>query len=329
MKRYLVIVLLLVLSAAGGYYYFSARQPNFTKDSAAYKAIPVSAPFFLEVSSSKAIDLNNPVIAELMQAGIGNSWFEFLHLADSVISDNHNLSKSLLTRPFILTWGFSGRNQMIPLFITKAESANGEKALKDFLNAAYSALSYNYITKEYGKHIITEVVKSKADESLFYSFVNGLFLASTRSILIEQVILQMTTRGIIDNPYFKEVNRSVSSQGISFFINHSQVNGFFENIISGKPVEKTDEFGASVRVQPLAQASKFEGLAGWSGLDLRFENDYLLLTGISSADDSLNHFMSVFHEQQPVRFSAEDVLPANTSFYCSYSFSEKDRKSVV
>ncbi|NQU54301.1 MAG: hypothetical protein HQ522_17370, partial [Bacteroidetes bacterium] len=45
--------------------------------------------------------------------------------------------------------------------------------------------------------------------------------------------------------------------------------------------------------------------------------------GISSADDSLNNFLSVFDGQEPVRFQADQVLPKNTSFFTSFSFSNK------
>jgi hypothetical protein len=41
------------------------------------------------------------------------------------------------------------------------------------------------------------------------------------------------------------------------------------------------------------------------------------------ANDSLNHFLAVFNGQLPVRSKAENVLPGSTSFFTSYTFSNK------
>ncbi len=324
MKRYLVIVLFLILAAAAGYYFYSGEQSNFSKDSSVYKAIPTSAPLFLEISSAKSVSFSNAIIHELNEAGIGKQWFDFLHQADSLISNTGKLPNSLLTSPFIIAWGYSGRNQMVPLLITKAEQNVKQQSLKAFLNALYPPESYSYVDKEYGKNTITEILRDNTTEPLYYSFTNGLLLVSTKQILLEQVILQMSTPGILKSPYFREVNRTAGTEGVALFINHARFEGFFGNILNRNSLERTDEFGATIRFRPAAQAAKFRDYAAWSELDFRFENEHVLLHGITAADDSLNHFLSIFNDQQPVRIHAENILPVNTSFYCSFSFSNKD-----
>ncbi len=325
MKRYLVLVLILVLATAAGYFYFYGEQSIFSKDSTVYRAIPTSAPFFFELNSAKSVSVNNPVINELKEAGIGKPWFDFLLKADSLVDHTENLTKSLLNTPFLITWGITGRNEMVPLIISKAESETRRKSLKAFINALYPPANFTFREREYGKHKITEIDGGDSETPLCYSFVNNLLLVSTKPILVEQVILQMTTPGIMKSPYFREVYKTTGSKGAAFFINHSRFDGFLGNILNRKIFEKTDEFGTSVRFQPLAQASKFKDYASWSELDISFENDRVLLNGISAADDSLNHFLSVFKDQEPVHFHAEEVLPVNTSFFNSYSFSEKNK----
>ncbi len=324
MRRYLIIVFILILVAATGYYYFSGKQTSFPKDSSVYKAIPISAPFFFEINSVKNIPFNNAIIHELKEAGIGKLWFDFLYKSDSIVNTFDNLPKNLLNSPFIITWGYSGRNQMVPLLITRAENGQEHRSLEAFLNAVYPPENNAYIEKEYGNNAITEIIRKKPEVPLFFSFTNGLLLVSTKQILIEQVIRQMSTSGILKSPYFREVNRTAGSEGIAFFINHARFEGFFGNILNRKSLERTDEFGVPVRFQPAAQAAKFRDYAAWSELDFQFANEHVLLKGNSAADDSLNHFLSVFKDQQPVRFQAENVLPANTSFFCSYSLSNKN-----
>ncbi|MFW6290225.1 MAG: hypothetical protein ACOC0R_04585, partial [Mariniphaga sp.] len=324
MKRYLVLVLFLILAAAAGYYFYAGEQTNFSKDSSVYKAIPTSAPLFLEVNSVQSLSLNNAIIHELKNAGIGKTWFDFLEQTDSLVSNTEKLPKSLLNAPFIVTWGYSGRNQMVPLMITKAEQNSRQRSLRAFLNALYPPENYSHIEKDYGKHTITEIVRNKSAEPLFYSFTNGVLLVSTRQILIEQVILQMSSPGILKSPYFREVNHTAGAEKVALFINHARFEGFFGNILNGKSIERVDEFGATVRFRPAAQAAKFRDYAAWSELDFKFDDNHVLLNGVTAADDSLNHFLSVFDDQQPVRFNAENVLPIGTSFFCSYSLSDND-----
>ncbi len=324
MKRYLILAILIGVALVAGYFYFSTEKSPFTKDASIYKAIPVSAPFFFEFSSIRNIPTDNPLISEIDSAGIAKTWFGFLQKTDSLINATEDLPRSLRNNSFILAYGYTGRNELVPLIITHAESNSRENALKNLIHAFYPPNNFKYHEKEYDRYRITEIDRGGTDGFLFYSFAGDLLLVSPRSILVEQVIRQMNSTGIQKNKYFTEVNKGAGSQTISLYINHNWVNGFWVNKLNRTPVVKVDEFGAGRRHQPSVQAEKFRDFAAWSELDFRFNNNQLILNGISAADDSLNHFLSVFSDQQPVRFRAEDFLPVNTSFFCSYAFSDKN-----
>jgi hypothetical protein len=323
MKRYLVVFLFLVLAAAGVYIYLSDSDITLFNDSSAYKAVPVSSPFFIEISSARNLSPSHPVLGELENAGIGKSWFSFLREADSIIGIHDHLSKSFLNNPFILAYGVSGRNQLVPLFIKKSESSGQQKMAEGFIHALYPESTFAYHKKEYGRFIINEINRGSSIGPLYYSFADGLLLISPRSILIEQSIRQMEIPGLQKNPFFREVNKALRTQGISLFLNHQHIQGFFGNILNRTTIERVDEFGAAMRFQPVSTASKFKDYAGWSGLDFKMGSNQIFVSGISAADDSLNHFLAVFQDQQPVRYKAEDMLPQNTSFFCIYAFSGK------
>ncbi len=324
MKKILVFVFIVVIAAGATFYYFSENQTNFSKDSSAYKAIPVSAPLFLEISSAKELAVRNGVMEGLADVGLGRNWIEFVNKADSLISSTDKLSKRLLDTPFVLTWGISGRSDLVPLVIMKADSENGQENLNELIHVLFPSQKNFYTKREYGKFSITEVNRGRNKDAIFFSFTDDLFLISSKSIIIEQVILQLTTQGILKNQYFNEVLHAAGSEGIQLFINHNRFDGFLNNILNRKITEKRDEFGMTLRFQPVESAKKFIDFAGWSEYDFKFDNDHLLLSGTTSADDSLNHFLSVFDVQQPVRFSAADALPVNTSFFCTYAFSDKN-----
>ena len=324
MKRYLILIILVGVAVVAGFFYFSTEKSPFTKDSSIYKAIPVSAPFFFEFNSIRNIPVDNPLFSELESAGIAKTWLGFLQKTDSLINVTEDLPRNLRNSSFILAYGYTGRNELVPLIITLAESNSRENALTNLIHTFYPPNDFKYQEKDYDRYRITGIDRGGKDGFLFYSFAGDLLLVSPRSILVEQVIRQMNTTGIHKNKYFTEVNKAAGSQTISLYVNHNWLNGFWVNILNRTPVVKVDEFGTGRRHQPSIQAEKFRDFAAWSELDFRLNNNQLILNGISAADDSLNHFLSVFSDQQPVRFRAEDFLPVNTSFFCSYAFSGKN-----
>jgi hypothetical protein len=324
MKRNLILAVFIILATAAGYLYFKNKSNPFLKDTSIYKAVPVSSPFFFELNSIRSIPFENSFISELEKAGIGKNWFNFLQQADSLIGEKDNLPKSLRNSSFLLAYGTAGRNKLVPLLITNCGSENRENALVKFIETIYSPEEYNYSARDYGKHQISEITDNNNKEILFFSFADDLLLASNRAIIIEQAIRQLSSNGIQNNPYFLEVPRNTGSQDVSLFINHNWINSFFSGVLNRKTIEKADEFGATTRFQYAAKADKFREFAAWSEVGFQFNDRQLVLNGTSAADDSLNHFLSVFDNQQPVRSGAADILPYNTSFFCSFTFSDKN-----
>jgi hypothetical protein len=324
MKRNLILAVFIILATAAGYLYFKNKSNPFLKDTSIYKAVPVSSPFFFELNSIRSIPFENSFISELEKAGIGKNWFNFLQQADSLIGIKDNLPKSLRNSSFLLAYGTAGRNELVPLLITNCGSENRENALVKFIETIYSPEEYNYSARDYGKHQISEITDNNNKEILFFSFADDLLLASNRAIIIEQAIRQLSSNGIQNNPYFLEVTRNTGSQDVSLFINHNWINSFFSGVLNRKTIEKADEFGATTRFQYAAKADKFREFAAWSEVGFQFNDRQLVLNGTSAADDSLNHFLSVFDNQQPVRSGAADILPYNTSFFCSFTFSDKN-----
>ncbi len=324
MKRYVITIILLFLVAAAGILYFPRNERIFSGDNSLYDAVPVSSPFFFEFHSLRSIPLESHPLEELANAGIWPFFFRTTQKLDSLIEHNESLSGRLRTRPFILSFGFTGRSELVPLIITKAGSNERRKALESLLNHCYPPEKHAYKQESYGKHTILQIDHAMRNKPVFLSFTKGVLLISPRSILVERAIRQLTTGGLPEDPYFMKVCKTANaSSGISFFLNHANFGNFAGNLVHNRSTRQPDEFGETPRGKIREQVEGFQHFAQWSELDLSFSDNYFSMSGISAADDSLNHFLPVFEDQQPVRFSAEDVLPGNTAFFCSYAFSEK------
>ena len=211
----------------------------------------------------------------------------------------------------------------MPLLIKKAESNNRKNAVHQLFHSIYPPEKFKYSEKEYGKSKIIEINTGEGSKPLVYSFADGLLLASSESLLVEQAVRQLASKGIVDNRFFRDICNSDDSGEVSLFINHNYFPGFMSNIMNSDSKGRIDEFGDPVKTNPRIQSEKFRDYASWSSLNIFFNEDNLTLDGYSAADDSLNHYLSVFEGQQPARFRADEFLPQNISFFINISLSDK------
>ena len=328
MIRNIIIVVIIFLAAAAGFVYFTKDEISFTRESSAYKAVPVSTPFLFEFRSLKSVPMENPALQELLKMDLGNAFFNKIMEADSLIRNLEQLPKNLRNEPFILAFDFTGRNQLEPLFIKKIDNNNERKAFLNLIQLFYPTSQYTYSERNYSNYKITEIKSTEnTDEpGIYYSFSGGVFLGSSKSILVEQAIRQLSATGILNNNYFTQVNRTVTSQSeISFYINHTEFPAYLRNLLSSQSNKNVNEFGETETTNYGQSVLGFEDFAAWTELDFNFDDDHFSLGGISAADDSLNHFLSVFKGQETMRFRADEVLPRNTSFFCCYAFPEKEK----
>ncbi|MBT6763781.1 MAG: hypothetical protein HOA90_04540 [Prolixibacteraceae bacterium] len=326
MKRNLIIILIAALTVVIGFVYFTKDEVTFSRETSVYKAVPVSTPLFIEFSSIQSIPVENPIVQEFVKSEIWNEFFELIEKLDTIIQYKKDIQNNLRNEPFILAFNFTGKNELVPIVIKKADSNNKRKTLENLIQVLFPFDEYLYDKRNYNGHRITTISTSANSNTLFYCFTGGLFLTSTNSILLEQSIRQINTQGIVENPFFLKANKTVTSQSeISLYVNHVYFPEFLGNWINNKSTEKVNEFGEKVKINYKNQVKIFKDYAAWSELDLSFGKSEITLNGISTSTDSLNHFLSVFDGQEPVRFEADKVLPQNTSSFYSYTFSDKQR----
>ena len=324
MKRNLIITLILLLAAAAGFIYFANNEVLFSKETSMYKAIPVSAPVFVELSALKSIPVDNPIVQDIIALEKNVLFLSKVALMDSLIQNNKEIQNSLRNESLVLAFDFVGESDIFPIIIIKAENSSKQKSLEKFLSVLYPANKFSFTDEEYSNHkIITVQTKQKRDV-LYFCFTDGLLIASPKSILVEQSIRQLNSESISNNLFFSQVNKTVTSQSkISWYINHQTFPDLVALWLNNKSTTNTNEFGETVRNNFKSKFNNFRNFAAWTELDVKLNEDELIFNGISIADDSLNHFLSVFDGQEPVRFQADKILPQNTSFYTSYSFSDK------
>ncbi len=324
MKRSIIIFLLVALGAVAGFVGLIKNEPVFSKETTVYMAIPENTPFFAEFSSIKSIVQDNPLIQELKSAGIGRSFFEWQEKLDTLISGQHDIQKSLLHQPFILVFHFGNDSVLKPLFIKKTTSRSEQKSIEKLVRNLFPEEGKLYEKRMYNDRKIISATSPDSKSSVYYCFTDRLFLASPESFLLEQAITQLETPGLPANRHFVKVNKSATGQAdLSWYVNHPGFSRYLAAFLKKELPEGITGLGEK-RESAREQGQAFGNYAAWSELDIKIGEHNIVMNGISTADDSLNHFLNVFAGQTPVRFEADNVLPKNTSFFCSFTFSDKD-----
>lgn len=305
-------------------FYFSKTENTFFKDTSLYKAVPVSVPVFIEVGSLKSLPVKSSIAEQFSGLTKMNEVTGWILKLDSVIKENSDIQNGLRNEPFIAALGFMGEKNLTPLFIQKAESSSRQRTIGNLARVLYPESEYTYTEIDYTGYKITTVTKAGNINVLNYCFTSGLVLASSNLVLVQQSLLQLTESGISAIPGFVRLNKAVESQpDFSIYVNHKLFPDIITGWMNSTSIESVNEFGENFRRNHYRNIQSFKRFAEWSQAGVTIKNFDLTVKGKMVANDSLNHFMAVFNGQLPVRSQAESVLPGNTSFYTSYTFSNK------
>ena len=324
MKRTLLIILAVLVAAVTAYILLTKKDVVFSNETSTYKAVPLSSPLFVQVSSLKAIPADNAALKELEAIdGIGQL-LQRAQETDKSISEGKEIQGSWAKRPFILAFDFVGEDKVQPLIISKIKNNNELKGFERLLGELTGNPNPEPAEKKYSGHKIFSI-KDAAGNNLYYCAAGGLILLSPESILVEKGLRQLNSENLTDIRNFNTVNKTVNAgSDLAWYINHERFAELLGRIMNAKTMSEENEFGETVKSNIRSTALETKNYAGWSELDMRFDDDMLSLNGITAANDSLNHFLTVFNGQSPGRSDAGKVLPQNTSFYLSFTFSDKN-----
>ncbi|WP_163325653.1 PQQ-binding-like beta-propeller repeat protein [Draconibacterium mangrovi] len=325
MKRFLIIILLVLVAAAAAYLYFTKDEVAFNRDSPLYKAVPLSAPLFLEAEGLKAIPVDNPVVQELAGIPEFNKLLNQVSNIQNVIESEPEIQKQLGKRPVVLALDFVGKNVLYPVIIGNLKSAKEREGLELLLEKLTGISRTSFQKRNYNGYAIIDVFDSAGNNKLSFSVAGNLVIISPEVILVEKCIRQLNAPGITDNRYFNLVNRTVANQSeVAWYINHRRFPELWANFLNSTTKKQENEFGETASINLKRDVLKIKDYASWSELDLSFHDNRLTLNGITAADDSLNHFLSVLQGQEAISCNADRLLPKSTSFYVGFSFSDRD-----
>ncbi|WP_167614310.1 DUF3352 domain-containing protein [Maribellus sediminis] len=326
MKRSLIIIIIAALVAAvAAFLYFTKDKQVFSRETSLYKAVPVTAPVFVEASSLKAIPTENPVLMQL--SGVGDLGWAMQKLEETItdINSSKDIQNQWFKRPVILAFDLVGEDKLRPVIISKIKSGEELAGLQNLLMQLTHTTGTSPHERKYSGHKVFSLTNTEG-KSVHFCAAGGLVIISPESILIDKSIRQLNSENLTDMRNFMRVNKSVTSQSdVAWYINHQRLPELWSQFLNGTTNTEVNEFGETERHNLRRKAAGLKNYAGWSELDMTFHDNRISLNGITAADDSLNHFVTIFNGQQPETFQADKALPRNTAFFFGFSFSDRDQ----
>ncbi len=324
MKKNLIIAIGVVLIIAATIFYYSKSETSFFKETSLYTAVPVSVPVFIELNSFKSIPFDSPLFekwTDVEKISGFKLWGEKL---DSIIRENGDIQNGLRSDRFIVALGLMGDKSLTPLVIQKAESSGRQKSIETLSRVLFPEPEFTYTEIDYTGYKITSAITIDSKKSFHYCFTDGLVIASSNLVLVQQSLLQLSEPGITKNPSFEKITKSMGSEpDVAFYVNQQLFPDFLLEFVNSSSIEEANEFGENVKRNHYRNVRDFKRFSSWNELEADFNDNDILFKGITVANDSTNDFLSVFHGQEPQRSGAGEILPVNTSYYTSYTFSNK------
>jgi len=184
---------------------------------------------------------------------------------------------------------------------------------KKFILQAINTILKNNETISVRDYNSSKIYNIKTNNKDFhFTFNKGVLTFSSSSILVENSIRQSEVQKSIFNDYgFTKVRKTAGKNvDANIYLNLKKLN----EIIS---------FTLNKKQKSLI--SRFSNLGNWAELDINLKNDAVLLNGFTFSNDSLNNYLNIFLEQDPINHEMYSILPSNTSLFLSFGISNTEQ----
>jgi len=313
LKRIVVLsaVLLIIISAFIGYRYMKRQQlPEFNT----YRLIPTDAAFIIEsnnfIEKIDNIRKENKIWDELSLFPKLSNFDEHLDYLVSLSNQNELIKDFTKNNQVIISAHKMGKENIGFLLYFKLYNARNQKLILETVTNLIK--STNPVQKRKYNNETIYSLKIENNKEINFSFLNGILIYSSSSILIENAIRQAEVeKSIFDDYGFLTVRKTAGKNvDANIYLNFKYLN----EIVS---------FGLTTKQKDII--SRFSTLGNWAELDINLKKDAVLLNGFAFSNDSLNNYLNIFQKQEAISHELNHILPSNTAIFLSLGISNTEQ----
>lgn len=302
---FIVVVIIFVIAIVGFYIFLKKQQAVGVTP---ISAVPVNSAIIIEVKkpqkfyseiTEKSIFLRN-----LNQLTEVSNFISDLSVVDSLVNADIKLKKLLSQNSVLISMHEVGNKEYYPLYVIRISGRfEANQILKSIENSWSNG---NLITSERYNQAKLYKVKNGSNQ-FFYSYHNGLLMASRSEILLEDAIRQSEseTNLLSDTSLEQLMKTSGNNARANIYIQFKYFQQFLNKVVSESFLAK----------------HSLNQMGDWIELDLNLRNQTLLFNGFAIANADDNRFMNIFRGQTPQNIKFLKFLPAGSEGFMGFGLS--------
>lgn len=312
-KLAIVVIVVFVAFIVAGYFMVQTNQQKSI--SKAIDAVPIDVAFILETN-----DLQN-LIEETKQNAIWQELIKIDNFAqlDSQITYTNSLLKGnfsiLRNKNILISAHKQGKNKVEFLYlISLPRSADQKRFLKKISEHLQGKAEISERSHDGTK--IFDVVFSKPEKNFSFSISEGILSMSYSQILLENSVRQIKSENSIGiDSNFKKISKTAGKNATAnIYVNYEFIGKTLSHMF------------ATQTAKDVKSVSKF---SNWSALDVVFESNTLTFAGFSFAGNDNKKFINLFKNQKPKKIEIGKILPAETSQFVYFAFSDSHQLKLA
>jgi Protein of unknown function (DUF3352) len=307
-KKIFRILIVAVLVAAIVFGVYIIKKYN-TPVQPVLRFVPLNSAFFTKAKSltklRETLEEKTEYWENLLSINAIDKLNNELSFIDSVVRNNEKLADFVEGSTVINSAHKTGDEIRYLHLVNLKNAIEADNAQKYFNN--YLASLGQIETRKYNRERIYNFKKD--DFSLFYAFVNGIFVASYNSILIEEAIRQSDAEhSIMDQHGFRNVSETEGKfSDVNLFINLNKIPQVIKEFVPNDYSNILDDFAT---------------LGNWIELDVNLKEEGALLNGFTSVDKEKFNYFNIFINQEPVKFQAIKIIPKDAPSFVRFGVSD-------
>ncbi len=312
-KRIIItgIILILTISIIIGFIFIRKKSSLISNP---WKVIPVDAVYVLRINDfhgfKNSLSEDSKIwrnLSTIQPFSHINSSIQYL---DSIAQYNSSFSELLRKSNILISGHYIGGRKSNTLLIVSLPSGQNEKNLVELISDISMQNLREKQRKYEGTSIYSFNTSANEDKQTFYlSVLDGNVILSKSVILIENAIRQQSlSKSLTDDAEFSEVlYTSGKNKDANLLVDLRKFTGIASIIAN-------DKFGNKLK--------KYKDFGGWAEFDINNINNQTMLNGFLMSDASGDKFIDIFSNNDPVKISSFQILPASISTFLSFGISE-------
>ena len=299
MRKLLGILVAIMLLLAAGYFIFTLNlKQKGNHHSDGINAIPQNAAIILRISDP----INKFTL--LKESDYGKNLLEIDEIKQSdslfhsLLTDLSKtpIYKQLLERELYLSIHMTGVQSYHYLLVT---DLSAEEAIVFDQQTQKRYKNHIIKSKTFEETRLTNIKENENEQGFTYFLHKGLIAISTSPILLEDAVLQLKYRQPLHekNEFEKLFKSADPAMDANFFVNYQEFGQLAE-------VFTSDKYNA---------AKSLDHFGSWLALDLKINENGILLNGLSHLNDSVPSFLGALKNCAPSPIDIAAVVPDNVA----------------